>query len=437
MRLPSISTLKSYINETEQHSGWQDKIASQMLESLTTNKVWGYGRVGFFSHDSFKIQKGLLWSQRKNCYVGYLDFKDETQDYQSFALQCQHEMLEEHNSLSNSEKQKQKQELATQVHQVIWHSATHNFAFPIAYYGINTLTAHNLNTLIFNLAARLECIGIHTYGSICDGAGENRTHIKSFDWYASTWSSGDIVEVNFNKDKKLFYAAEIIDSNVDKTKFIVRQLDCNSSERITIDRIFIRSPMPSKLEWNINELCEFRNPDDNQWYLGKITEFDPIASTLTVEIEEGIYAKKGWKVFSYHISKFLRPVYNNQEFLANHKTINPITGEEWFFISDPTHVFKKLRNNLSKSHTGERNTREIMFNGKEISWKHIKGVYKHTSQHATARATKLTKRHIWLTSWSKMRVDLAEHTLSKEVEDALASIDELKNISEGIRVSLY
>ncbi|SRR6266480_1021287 len=60
MRLPSISTLKSYINECEQKSGWQDKIAYQMLESLTVNKIWGYGRVGFFSHDSFKIQKGKL-----------------------------------------------------------------------------------------------------------------------------------------------------------------------------------------------------------------------------------------------------------------------------------------------------------------------------------------------------------------------------------------
>ena len=58
MRLPSISTLKSYINESEQRSGWQDKIAYQMLASLTTNKIWGYGQMGFFSHDSFKIQKG-------------------------------------------------------------------------------------------------------------------------------------------------------------------------------------------------------------------------------------------------------------------------------------------------------------------------------------------------------------------------------------------
>jgi hypothetical protein len=195
--------------------------------------------------------------------------------------------------------------------------------------------------------------------------------------------------------------------------------------------------MPPKLEWNVNEICEFRNPDDNKWYLGKITEFDPIETTLSVEIIEGIYAKRGWKVFSYHISKFLRPIYNSQELLVNYKTINPITGEEWFFISDPTHVFKKLRNNLSKSHTGEKNAREITFNKKEISWRHIKGVYEYTNKHATAKATKLTKRHIWLTSWSKMRVDLAEHTLSKEVENALASIKELKNISEGTRVSNY
>jgi hypothetical protein len=195
--------------------------------------------------------------------------------------------------------------------------------------------------------------------------------------------------------------------------------------------------MPSKSEWHINELCEFKSPKNNQWYLGKITNFDSIESTFSIEITNAEGVNEGWKVFNYHIDKFLRPVYNDQELLANHKTINPITGEEWFFISDPTHVFKKLRNNLSKSHTGEKNNREIMYNGKEISWKHIKGVYEHTNQHATAKATKLTKRHIWLTSWSKMRVDLVEHTLSKEVENALASIKELKDISEGTRVRFY
>ena len=78
-----------------------------------------------------------------------------------------------------------------------------------------------------------------------------------------------------------------------------------------------------------------------------------------------------------------------------------------------------------------------MFNKKKISQKYIKGVYEYTNQHATAKATKLTKRHIWLTSWSKMRVDLAEHTLSKEVENALENIESLKKISEETRVSKF
>ncbi|CAG8690530.1 16071_t:CDS:1, partial [Dentiscutata erythropus] len=49
----------------------------------------------------------------------------------------------------------------------------------------------------------------------------------------------------------------------------------------------------------------------------------------------------------------------------------------------------------------------------------------------TARATKLTKRHIWLMPWSKMRVDLTEHTLLLEVKRAIIEIPELMNISQG------
>jgi hypothetical protein len=36
-----------------------------------------------------------------------------------------------------------------------------------------------------------------------------------------------------------------------------------------------------------------------------------------------------------------------------------------------------------------------------------------------------------------MRVDLAEQTLSKDVENAMEMIDELKGISAGTRVSNY
>jgi len=106
---------------------------------------------------------GLLWSQRENCYVGYLDFENEMHDYQAFAIQYQHELeLTSIENNSNSKSNNQNYGLATQVHQIVWHSITHNFAFPISYYGINNITAHSLNTLLFSLAAKLECIGIHT-----------------------------------------------------------------------------------------------------------------------------------------------------------------------------------------------------------------------------------------------------------------------------------
>ncbi len=58
MRLPSISTIKSYINKNQQHSGWQNKTAYHILKKMAIENINNDGQVGFFSHDSFKIQKG-------------------------------------------------------------------------------------------------------------------------------------------------------------------------------------------------------------------------------------------------------------------------------------------------------------------------------------------------------------------------------------------
>ena len=60
MRLPSISTIKNYINENQQHSGWQNKTARLILKKMAVENIGSCGRIGFFSHDSFKIQKGIF-----------------------------------------------------------------------------------------------------------------------------------------------------------------------------------------------------------------------------------------------------------------------------------------------------------------------------------------------------------------------------------------
>ncbi len=128
-----------------------------------------------------------------------MDFEDEKEELSSFIIQCEKELQTENSSGNLPDSKDHNRNLTIQVHQVVWHSATCNFAYPIAYYGINTLTAHEINKILFQLAANFECIGIHTCGSICDGAGENRNHIKSFDWWASFWSIEDIVKVNIGK----------------------------------------------------------------------------------------------------------------------------------------------------------------------------------------------------------------------------------------------
>ncbi|GES77572.1 hypothetical protein GLOIN_2v1773882 [Rhizophagus clarus] len=388
MRLPSISTIKNYINESQQHSGWQNKTVYHILEKMAVENI------------------GLLWSQRDNRYVGYLDFENEKEELQSFLMQCEKELQGENTSNLPNPKDNN-QGLATQVHQIIWHSATCNFAYPVAYYGINTLTAYEINKILFQLAANLECIGIHTYESVCDGAGENRNHIKSFDWWASSWSLENIVEVDTGNNN--YERAKIIAKSLDCSKFTVQLLDSSISNKLQVDRNSLRQPMPTKQNWNINDSCEFKSPKDNKWHAAIITNINSEAQTFDVTI---LSNKEGWKVAIVSQDIYVRPFYDTQIHWTNYKTINPITGIPWFFISDPTHVFKKLRNNLSKSHTGEgqgRNVREIMIDGKEVSWRHIQGVY------------------------DKMRVDLAEHTLSKDVENAMNLIDELKEISTGTR----
>ncbi|RHZ58755.1 hypothetical protein Glove_368g16 [Diversispora epigaea] len=188
---------------------------------------------------------------------------DKINEYQEFALQCQLEIESTNSSFNNVTCNKQKHNLAIQVHQFIWHSITHNFSFLISYYGINNIIVHSLNFLIFELVAKLECVGIHTIGSICDGVGENRAHIKN---------------------KKSFYKAKIIESNFEKTKFIVSLLD--NSETIEVNRTYIRPPMLSKSKWEINEMYKYKSPKDNQWYLAKIVDYN--SDDIIVEIFENM-----------------------------------------------------------------------------------------------------------------------------------------------------
>src|SRR5436305_8267007 len=144
-----------------------------------------------------------------------------------------------------------------------------------------------LTKYFFNLRLILNVLA----GSVCDGAGENRNHIKSFDWWASSWSLENIVEVDTGNNN--YERAKIIAKSLDYNKFTVQLLDLSISNKLQVDRNSLRQPMPTKQNWNINDSCECKSPKDNKWHAAIITNIDSKVQTFDVTI---LSNKKGWKV---------------------------------------------------------------------------------------------------------------------------------------------
>ena len=89
-----------------------------------------------------------------------------------------------------------------------------------------------------------------------------------------------------------------------------------------------------------------------------------------------------------------------------------------YFFSDPPHLIKTARNNLANSGSGS-NTRRLWNNGKHLLWKHIVDLYEADRKNMVRTMPKLTNEHVYLTSYSKMRVNLATQVLSETVSNIM------------------
>ena len=85
---------------------------------------------------------------------------------------------------------------------------------------------------------------------------------------------------------------------------------------------------------------------------------------------------------------------------------NPWTGEPIFFLSDPPHLLKKLRNQLFNSGDDQRHTRYMIARGKPLLWEHVEAV-READQASPLKTTPLTREHTDLDSVSKMKMKLA------------------------------
>lgn len=94
-----------------------------------------------------------------------------------------------------------------------------------------------------------------------------------------------------------------------------------------------------------------------------------------------------------------------------YRTINLFAPSRYiYFFSDAPHLLKTARNCLYGSGTG-RHPR-LMWNSKYMIWDHIAKLYYADLEQGLHQLPKLTVDHINLTSFSKMKVNLAAQTLS-------------------------
>ena len=101
------------------------------------------------------------------------------------------------------------------------------------------------------------------------------------------------------------------------------------------------------------------------------------------------------------------------------KTHNPFSNSPLFFLSDPPHLVKKLRNNLYNSGHKDmcpRYTRCLSLHSKDILWDHVYSVYLRDKQRHLF-STDLRSSHVHLDSLSKMRVKLAVQVLNSKVRE--------------------
>jgi hypothetical protein len=95
----------------------------------------------------------------------------------------------------------------------------------------------------------------------------------------------------------------------------------------------------------------------------------------------------------------------------------------YIFFSDVPHLLKTSRNGLANLF-GHSMTRKLWFDKEYLSWKHIVDLYeankgRKQSVGGGLYKLKLKHEHVFLTPYSKMRVDLAAEVLSESVAIAL------------------
>ncbi|XP_060077288.1 uncharacterized protein LOC132556865 [Ylistrum balloti] len=102
-----------------------------------------------------------------------------------------------------------------------------------------------------------------------------------------------------------------------------------------------------------------------------------------------------------------------------------------YFVSDVPHLLKTTRNCFSNSFSHSK-TRKLWNDGKDISWGHIVKLYEdHCENNLYTPCPELSRNHVDLTAFSRMKVRLAAQVMSDSVANALEELYD-ESVSETV-----
>ncbi|KAK3920840.1 Transposable element P transposase [Frankliniella fusca] len=103
-------------------------------------------------------------------------------------------------------------------------------------------------------------------------------------------------------------------------------------------------------------------------------------------------------------------------------TKNPCAPDRnLYFIADPPHLLKTIRNNFAKSGQSKKCTRLLTKNGEFIVWKTIEKLYLEDVRLTLRRCPKLNSQNIYLNGYTCMKVSYAAQVMSNSVAQDLKS----------------
>eukprot|EP00794_Sanderia_malayensis_P001655 gene1655-1842_t len=120
-------------------------------------------------------------------------------------------------------------------------------------------------------------------------------------------------------------------------------------------------------------------------------------------------------------NQFFYQMHTNEANEIVYKAKNPFAkdGERYiYFFSDAPHLLKTLRNNLANSGSGKK-TKFLWNQSNDLLWKHVQGCYEEDAKCQIRKLPKLTNEHIYLNSYSVMRVNLAAQVMSHSVASTM------------------